>query len=557
MKRLLYPVISCFIIFFSCAFTKMVQAQLKVNCRFLQDANGNNIVLKGVNVPVYHSGYVDDLDGVSAAVQKVKANAVRIHWSAKPAPTVPFYYDAATATKTSIANLDRAITRYTNLGMLCIVNLFDLTLYSIPDPQNPNEPWKRFSTLGNDKNLFASVITSYWTNAEVVALVNKHKNHLIINIANEWGSTRDDNYQAQPSLTTNFIQNYTAAIQAIRNAGITVPLMVDAPDGGANSDFLVANGAVLINADRLQNTMLSVHTYWSNYNGGYSDADIDAKLTAMANSKLPFIIGEASNKQDGNSICQYDINYDKILKKATQLKIGHIIWAWYQDGCVRNVYDQDNGTVPNTQPQAQPFATDVLSNTEYGITNGNTRPVAFTPATGKSYNDFYKNLISRCGWKTNNCKTCFYSLKASIAYTDLSGYTWKATVPLWFSEENYWPLPVFAANGDVLDISKIGSLTASTPGNPNRDSPFRMSREVALQSAPALTFLNINEFLIDITKPKIVIGYGNRTSNVLVFDKLSFFSGRNIVTGTIATGSFANSRASISIKFDVEENNCN
>lgn len=43
-------------------------APLKVVGRFLQDAHGNNLLLRGVNLPVYKSGWADDLDAVAAAI---------------------------------------------------------------------------------------------------------------------------------------------------------------------------------------------------------------------------------------------------------------------------------------------------------------------------------------------------------------------------------------------------------------------------------------------------------------------------------------------------------
>ncbi len=47
---------------------EVAAAPLKVVGRFLQDTHGNNILMRGVNVPVYKSGYADDLDAVAAAI---------------------------------------------------------------------------------------------------------------------------------------------------------------------------------------------------------------------------------------------------------------------------------------------------------------------------------------------------------------------------------------------------------------------------------------------------------------------------------------------------------
>jgi hypothetical protein len=57
---------------------EVAAAPLKVVGRFLQDTHGNNILMRGVNVPVYKSGWADDLDAVAAAIALTKTNVVRL-----------------------------------------------------------------------------------------------------------------------------------------------------------------------------------------------------------------------------------------------------------------------------------------------------------------------------------------------------------------------------------------------------------------------------------------------------------------------------------------------
>src|SRR5690349_8395801 len=141
-------------------------APLKVVGRFLQDANGIPLMLRGVNVPVYKSGFADDLDLVAAAVATTHVNAVRMEWWAVPQPGTTEY---------TVANLDRAIQKYSGLGIIPIVDLHDLTFqFGHDDKVGPLSD-------GNDQAIFASTITGYWTRPDVLAVLLAHQDHIVIN----------------------------------------------------------------------------------------------------------------------------------------------------------------------------------------------------------------------------------------------------------------------------------------------------------------------------------------------------------------------------------------
>src|ERR1035437_4368209 len=84
-------------------------APLQVVGRFLQDTHGNNILMRGVNVPVYKSGWADDLDAVAAAIDLTQTNVVRLEWWAVPPGGAPEY---------TVANLDRAIQKFYDFGII-------------------------------------------------------------------------------------------------------------------------------------------------------------------------------------------------------------------------------------------------------------------------------------------------------------------------------------------------------------------------------------------------------------------------------------------------------
>jgi len=115
-KHFLRRVNWCLALFILCtalfAAGGVAAAPLKVVGRFLQDSHGSNIQMRGVNLPVYKSGYADDLDAVAAAIALTRTNAVRLEWWALP---------PAGTTEYSLANFDRAIQKFYDLGIIPVV----------------------------------------------------------------------------------------------------------------------------------------------------------------------------------------------------------------------------------------------------------------------------------------------------------------------------------------------------------------------------------------------------------------------------------------------------
>src|SRR5450631_4503391 len=127
---------------------EMAAAPLQVIGRSLQDTHGNTILMRGVDVPVYKSGFADDLDAVAAAIGGTKTNVVRLEWWAVP---------PGGTTEYTVPNLDRAIQKFYDLGIIPLVELHDLTFqFGHDDKVGPNSD-------GNDRALFASRITAFWT----------------------------------------------------------------------------------------------------------------------------------------------------------------------------------------------------------------------------------------------------------------------------------------------------------------------------------------------------------------------------------------------------------
>ena len=340
-------------------------APFQVAGRYLKDSKGANINLRGVNVGVFKSGYADDLQRVAQAVHGSGANAVRLVWWGNTANGWSNPADAPDLL--TLGNLDRAIAEYAGLGLLPIVELHDATRYMAVGMDT--------AATWNDPAVFKARITDFWTRADVMAMVQKHQNHLIVNLANEWGAVASD-YADAPA----FVQNYVSAIASIRTAwaaaGIgNVPLMVDAPNGGTGVDVFLAphanqpnvsNGQVILNADPLKNTLLSTHTYWPE-SEGYTPALITARMTDIERSGLPIVLGEVGTNANGSS-CNVDVvDWNTVMTQAVARNIGTLAWTWYEEGNCNDMNIAPDGATLPPNDGATTFRNQVLRNASYGL----------------------------------------------------------------------------------------------------------------------------------------------------------------------------------------------
>jgi mannan endo-1,4-beta-mannosidase len=279
--------------------------------RHLHDFAGNKVILRGVN----KMSVFDNEDPVGSIsfpeIRKTGANSVRIVWAirTKLGPTDP-------------TRLDALITTAKANHLIPLIELHDAT-----------GVWRRLPDL-----------IDYWTQPEIVSIIQKHEEYLLINIANEAGEP-EDAPDHDPVSEDQFIEGYSQAIQRMRTAGIHTPLVVDASMVGKNLDRLDATADRLIAADPEKNMLFSVHLYWPKFGG--ADANfIRSKLEHSVSLGYPLIVGEFSgyggwagldeNNVDENgekkpkSVCSPDgeIDYKTIIEVCHQNEIGWYVWEW-------------------------------------------------------------------------------------------------------------------------------------------------------------------------------------------------------------------------------------
>jgi mannan endo-1,4-beta-mannosidase len=276
----------------------------RVKGRYLYDNCGERIMLRGVSYPAVW--FQKDGNTHFGEIEKTGANVIRIVWD----------------TQNSAADIDKAITNCRNLNMIPMVELHDAT--------------------GDLSKLQQCV--DYWTSNEVVDVILEHEEYLLINIANEAGDWAVTGAQ--------FSVAYENAITDMRNAGIHVPLIIDASDWGKKINILQSEGPSLIDFDPDHNLMFSIHMWWPKMYG-FTESDIVNEIKQSVDMKLPLIVGEFSQM---HGECDEDIitsdnsiAYKTIIRECQLNQVGYIAWSWFgncnpfwdmtTDGKFDNLYD--------------------------------------------------------------------------------------------------------------------------------------------------------------------------------------------------------------------------
>ena len=237
----------------------------------LHDTCGEPVVLRGINHPTL---YIDRPGKALPEIAKTGANAVRLFWYATHGIAIT---EAEAAIKASIDN-----------QMLPILEMHDSTC-----------EW----SLDN--------IVDYWTSDDAVALIERYRSQLIVNIANE---------ASAPNANT-FKTKYTSVVQSLRDAGIHVPLMIDGSNCGRDYKPLLSEGPALLEADPDHNLIFSGHLY-----DPLSASQLGDVYDSFNSAKLAFVVGEFANKSPPG--CGRALNYADLIAEAQKRGIGWLAWSW-------------------------------------------------------------------------------------------------------------------------------------------------------------------------------------------------------------------------------------
>ena len=257
-------------------------AGFHVSGRYLLDANGNNFIMRGINVP--HNWYPEQTSQFQNTKAK-GANTVRVVLSS-----------GQLWPKNSAIDVANVINLCKTNKLICVLEVHDTTGY------------------GEDVSAatLAQAVT-YWK--EIKNVLIGQEAYVIINIGNEpYGNFN----------TSNWINDTKTAIAEMRSAGFQHLLMVDAPDWGQDWEFIMRdNAASILNSDPNKNIVFSIHMY-----GVFDTASkIQSYVSAFVNAGLPLTIGEFGHQHtDGNP------DEDSIMSIAQANGIGYLGWMWSGGG---------------------------------------------------------------------------------------------------------------------------------------------------------------------------------------------------------------------------------
>ncbi len=293
----------------------------KVKGRHLYDKDGEKVVMYGVN----EMSIWGDIDGGKSLpeIRKTGANTVRLVWGlAGPA-----------------RKLDILIYNCRINNMIPMIELHDAT--------------GDFSKLES--------LVDYWTNPEVVEVIKRHQEYLIVNIGNEVG---------QNVSKADFISGYTKAVNRMREAGIHVPLVIDASSYGQDIDMLQAAGPELIKADPDKNLMFSVHMWWP-YMWGNSDKKVVDEIQESVDMELPLIVGEFGHQWEESE--NGAIPYKTILEQCHLNEVGYLAWSWGPGNNPQTFLDMTTDGTFNTLVE---WGEEVCINNKHSIKNISVRPAS-------------------------------------------------------------------------------------------------------------------------------------------------------------------------------------
>lgn len=282
--------------------------------------NGEKFIARGVNKMIFYN----DRDGLPAysEIAKTGSNIVRIFW-----------FTTGTA-----AELDTTLQNCIAQKMIAVPAVWEAT--------------------GKWQNLQRCV--DYWSRPDIVKVLQKHKRHVWLNIANEAG----DNDLPQQ----DYKSGYAAAVQQLRKAGLTVPLVIDAAGWGRRESDIVTTGAAIFSADPQKNIIFSWHPWDANAPAQRIKNTIDT----VKKLGLPFIVGEFAHKSVGCVCC---IDYKYILEYCQQQEIGWLAWEW---GPGNSDCAEMDMTTDGTFKTLQGWGLEVAMTLPYSIKNTAKKPAIFS-----------------------------------------------------------------------------------------------------------------------------------------------------------------------------------
>jgi mannan endo-1,4-beta-mannosidase len=320
---------------------------------------------------------------------------------------------------------------------------------------------------------------SYWTSADIRAAINGQENFAIINIANEpFGN----------NTTANYVADTIAAIQALRAAGITHTLMIDAANWGQDwSNTMRTNAMQLWNADPLRNLVFSVHMYEV-----YGQAStITSYMQAFDDMGLPLVIGEFGLQHNGQ-----DVDEATIMAQAQQRGNGYIAWSWSGNGGCCTFLDMVTDFGTTLTPWGQ-----IVVNGANGIAATSVPATVFGATNNLALSTSSVSLVSAASSSP-------VSVTANVSWTVTDNQSWLSVTPTSGSNNGSFTISATANTGTAARTGTVtvtgGSLTrtvsvtqAAATANTLTLSASSLSLASAASSSPVNVTANVSWTVTD------------------------------------------------------------
>lgn len=335
---------------FSLLNTKAQTTTFSTQGNQIVDPCGNTFIPKGVNYSLLDDwNFPDNLNNGkerSSEIIQANPNTVRIMWYVDYGnPGRPAY---------NLSHLDSVISRFARANIVSIIELHD------------------FTHIHTDTTLFNTKMIDFWTSPDVLTLLDKHKSHVWLNVANEYGPamypadlgyTLNPNYNAQVLV---WAEHYKNVIQSLRSAGIEVPIVVDAPNYSLDIQATLAHGADFVNADPLKRVILSNHAYWNE-----SVANLQNIVNQLSALSFPVIFGEIGNV---DAACGSITNYTSLIQQAENKNLGWLAWTWNRDMCpdrnmTANIPGDPNSATDGKFTSLTTYGNTIVNDVNFGLAN--------------------------------------------------------------------------------------------------------------------------------------------------------------------------------------------
>jgi mannan endo-1,4-beta-mannosidase len=373
----------------------------------LMDNNGVPFVMRGVNYP-YTWFQSQPTQQDFAAMSATGANTVRIVLST-----------GGQWPRVAGAQVGQLIQWAKDHRMIAVLEVHDST------------GWREQTTAVPISNAVA-----YWTSADVRAAIDGQENFVIINIANEpFGN----------STSANYVPDTMAAIQALRTAGLTHTIMIDAANWGQDwSNTMRDNAMQLWNADSRRNLLFSVHMY----EVYQTPAPIIAYMQAFDDMALPLVIGEFGPQNNGQPV-----DVETVFSQAQQRGNGYLGWSWSGNGGCCVTLDM----VTNFSTTFTSWGNRIVNGT-HGIRATSVRASVF-PDAGNSLLVSPASLAFGAG-----ASSAPVAVTTNVGWTVTDDQSWLSVAPTAGTSNGSFTVSVAANTGTM---NRSGTVTVSG-GNINR-----------------------------------------------------------------------------------------